>query len=87
MTTLSNHLKTSRLLVDTSSLMHSDAEKVFLGEVRQALLDSGSKLLVLQVVIDELKKLCSNQDVERRNLAQKGYEILLKLHSSNLVEL
>jgi tRNA A-37 threonylcarbamoyl transferase component Bud32 len=67
--------------------MHSDAEKVFSGEIKQALLDSGSKLLVLQVVIDELKKLCSNQDIERRKLAQKGYEFLLKLNSSKLVEL
>ncbi|BAY48867.1 protein kinase/helix-hairpin-helix DNA-binding domain-containing proteins [Scytonema sp. HK-05] len=87
MTTLRNHLKTSRLLVDTSSLMHSDAEKVFLGEVKQALIESGSQLLVLQVVIDELKRLGSNQDIERRKLAEKGYEILLKLHSSKLVEL
>ncbi|PLZ92521.1 hypothetical protein CEN44_05730 [Fischerella muscicola CCMEE 5323] len=81
MTILSSHLKHSRLLVDTNSLMHQSAEKVLLGEVKQALIDSGSKIILLQVVVDELKRLRSNQDLERRRLAERGYEVLLKLNN------
>lgn len=92
MTNLSNHLRDARLFVDTSSLMHSGAEKVFLGEIKQALISSGSKIFILNSVTNELNKFRDLQEktdseVTRKKLAQAGYEIVLKLNHYKLTEL
>lgn len=85
-------LQTTKLFVDTSSLMHPYAKTVFLGEIKTALKASKQKLIVPIGVVSELEKLknangnLSNQ-TERQKLAEKGYEILLNLHQSGVVEI
>ena len=86
---LNQHLKTAKLFVDTSSLMHPDATQVFLGDVQEALMNSKSKLVVPFKVLQELN---NNQRTtmpnpgERQMLAGKGKKILAKLDNAGIAE-
>ncbi|MGB8507836.1 MAG: translation initiation factor IF-2 N-terminal domain-containing protein [Pyrinomonadaceae bacterium] len=88
---LSQYLKTAKLFVDTSSLMHPAATEAFHGEVQQALAQSNSRLAVPIRVLQEMKNHQSNKSVasealERQKLAGKGMRILSKLEAVGLCE-
>jgi serine/threonine protein kinase len=88
---LGQYLRTAKLFVDTSSLMHPSANAAFHGEVQQALAESNSRLAVPIRVLQEMKnhqiqKGGGSEVRERQKLAGKGMKILSKLEAAGLCE-
>lgn len=80
------YVENYKIFIDTSSLMHIQAEN-FYNNVYPYLKESSSKIIVPTRVIDELKKHMKSKNQDKYKKAVKGLLILEKLKNNDLVDI
>lgn len=84
---MENITKTTKLFIDTCSILHPKAEHFLFNELQPLLKENNQKIIIPQKVISEINRLLKHKDVETRKAAEKGATILKRYIRQQLVDI
>lgn len=85
---MDNLFNDKRIFIDSSSLMHPFIREIINNEFKENIAGGTSKLIISYMVVNELKKISSYKNVEKRNKAIRAIEVLDELiHLNNVMYL